>query len=117
MIALNDKQIELQALAKNVADTSIQAHAATTDNTEEYPWNNVKTLTHAGFMGMTIPKEFGGRGFNYLDAVIVIEQMARACGVTGRIVVEANMGAIGAIMQYGNNSQKQLASKLVFEWR
>ena len=49
----------------------------------------------------------------YLDAVLVIEEMAKVCGVTGRIVVEANMGAIGAIMKYGTESQKKLAAELV----
>ena len=39
--------------------------------------------------------------------------MAKGCGVTGRIVVEANMGAIGAIMQYGSEAQKRLAADLV----
>ena len=50
---------------------------------------------------------------SYLDAVLVIEEMAKCCGVTGRIVVEANMGAIGAIMKYGSEAQKRLAAELV----
>jgi alkylation response protein AidB-like acyl-CoA dehydrogenase len=45
--------------------------------------------------------------------VLVIEEMAQACGVCGRIVVEANMGAIGAIMAYGSEEQKKLAASLV----
>ena len=64
-------------------------------------------------MGMTIPKAYGGPGLNYLDAVLVIEEMAKVCGVTGRIVVEGNMGAIGAIMKYGSEAPKKLAAGLV----
>lgn len=64
-------------------------------------------------MGMTIPGQYGGQGSSYHDAVLVIEEIARVCGVTGRIAVEANMGAIGAIMQYGSAAQKQLAASLV----
>ena len=45
--------------------------------------------------------------------MLVIEEMAKCCGVTGRIVVEANMGAIGAIMKYGSEAQKRLAADLV----
>ena len=58
-------------------------------------------------MGMTIPKAYGGPGLGYLDAVVVIEQMAQTCAVTGRIVVEANMGAIAAVMTYGTEAQKR----------
>ena len=50
---------------------------------------------------------------SYLDAVLVVEEMAKCCGITGRIVVEANMGAIGAIMKYGSEAQKRLAAELV----
>ena len=49
----------------------------------------------------------------YLDAVLVIEEVAKCCGVTGRIVVEANMGAVGAVVKYGNETQKRLAADLV----
>ena len=34
-------------------------------------------------MGMTIPEEYGGQGLTYMDAVLVIEEMAKVCGVTG----------------------------------
>ena len=64
-------------------------------------------------MGMTIPAGYGGRGLTFLDAALVVEEMARGCGVTGRIVVEGNMGAISAIMKYGSEDQKRLAAESV----
>jgi alkylation response protein AidB-like acyl-CoA dehydrogenase len=45
--------------------------------------------------------------------VIVIEEMARACATMGRITVEANMGAIGAIAAYGSDEQRRLAAAAV----
>jgi alkylation response protein AidB-like acyl-CoA dehydrogenase len=56
---------------------------------------------------MTIPAEYGGRGASYLEAVLLIEEMAKACSSTGRICVESNMGALGAIMKYGSEAQKR----------
>lgn len=112
---LDASQKGLQAKARDLASGEILSRAAETDRSEEYPWDNVEKLTEAGFMGMTIPQEFGGRGLTYLDAVLVIEEMAKVCGVTARIVVEANMGAIGAIMKYGSGEQKELAAGLVLE--
>ena len=64
-------------------------------------------------MGMTVPVAYGGLGLSFLDAVLVVEEMARQCGVTGRIAVEANMGAISAVMAYGTEDQKRLAAGLV----
>ena len=64
-------------------------------------------------MGMTIPTAFGGRGLSYLDSLLVIEEMARCCSTMGRITVEANMGAIGAVMKYGSERQKRLVADYV----
>ncbi|MDX1435044.1 MAG: 3-sulfinopropanoyl-CoA desulfinase [Gammaproteobacteria bacterium] len=106
-------QRELQARARELAAREIAPRASEVDRTEQYPWDNVAALTEAGFMGLTIPRELGGPGLGYLDAVLVVEEMAKVCGVTGRIVVEGNMGAIGAIMKYGSEAQKRLAAGLV----
>ncbi len=113
MFQLTATQLEIQESARLLATKVIAPRAAEIDRTEEYPWDNVEVLKNAGFMGMTLPKEYGGQGCSYLDAVLVVEQMAKVCGVTARIVVEANMGAIGAIMKYGNTEQKKLAAELV----
>jgi len=113
MLELTDTQRELQFHARELARGEIAPRAAEVDRSECYPWNNVRALTDQGYMGMTIPRAYGGLGLSYLDAVLVIEEMAKVCGVTGRIVVEGNMGAIGAIMKYGNEAQKRRASALV----
>ncbi len=110
---LSTDQLALQEQARELANSVIRPRAAEIDREEQYPWDNVEALTRAGFMGLTIPKDYGGAGKSYHDAVVVIEEMARVCGVTGRIAVEANMGAIGAVMQYGTKEQKELAAKLV----
>jgi alkylation response protein AidB-like acyl-CoA dehydrogenase len=104
---------EFQARVRHVAATEIASHAAETDRSEQYPWHCVEVLKREGFMGMTIPREYGGRGASYLHAVVLIEEMAKACSATGRICVESNMGALGAIMQYGSEAQKRLAAGLV----
>ena len=67
----------------------------------------------AGMLGITIAKELGGQGLGYLEAVLVIEEMAKHCGASARIVVETNMGAIGAILKYGTPAQRKLAAELV----
>lgn len=110
---LSRDRVELRARARALAQEVIAPRAAAVDREESYPWDNVRALNEAGFFGMTIPKAQGGPGLSYLDAALVIEEMAKVCGVTGRIAVEANMGAIGAIMAYGTEAQKSLAAEMV----
>ena len=110
---LTDDQLKLQAKARELATEVIAPRAADVDEAQEYPWANVEALRDAGFTGMTVPTEFGGPGLSFLDAVLVVEEMAKVCGVTGRIAVECNMGAISAVMAYGTDDQKKLAADLV----
>ena len=98
MARLSKAQEELRERAAALARETIAPRAAEVDRSEAYPWDNVDALRGAGFFGMTIPERYGGQGLGYLEAVLVIGEMAKVCGVTGRIVVEANMGAIGTIM-------------------
>ncbi len=110
---LNDGQKAIQASALKLADEVIAPLAAEVDRSEDYPWDNVKALTEAGFMGATIPKAHGGLGLSYMDIVLVVEAIARVCGVSARIVVEGNMGAIGAICAYGTEAQIARVAPLV----
>ncbi|NKB61758.1 MAG: acyl-CoA dehydrogenase [Gammaproteobacteria bacterium] len=113
MFQLSKDQLTLQAKASELAKSVFAQQAEIIDRTEEYPWENVKKLATAGFMGMTIPQCYGGQGLSYFDVVLVVEQMARACATMGRISVEANMGAIGAIMAYGSEEQKKRVAPYV----
>ena len=110
---LTSAQQALQERARSLAREAIAPRAAEVDRSETYPWDNIEALTEAGFMGMTVPRAYGGRGLGFMEAVLVIEEMAKVCSVTGRIAVEANMGAISSIMTYGSEAQKRLAADLV----
>lgn len=113
MSPISKEHDALRQRARELAQRVFKPTAAETDSTEQYPWENVRALREAGFMGMTIPPEYGGQGRSHLETVLVIEEMAKACATMGRITVEANMGAIGAIMQYGSDEQKKLAARCV----
>ena len=115
MFELTKEQKELQLRARTFAEAELTTRAAEIDESQEYPWDIVEKLTKAGFAGMTVPESFGGQGLTYLDTVLVIEEMAKVCAVTARIVVETNMGAISAIMTYGSDAQKKLAAGMVLE--
>jgi len=114
-LSLTPDETALQQCARAFAQDVARPRAAAIDRDEQYPWDIVNALSEAGFCGMTIPKSLGGQGRSFLDAVLVIEEMAKACTVTARIVVETNMGAVSTVMVYGNEVQKKLAASLVLE--
>lgn len=112
---LTDSQREIRQKAREIAATQIAPKAAHWDETEEYPWENARILADAGFMGMNIPEEYGGPERPLIEAVLVVEEMAKVCGITGRIVVDSNMGVVGAIINYGTEEQKKKYLPMVLQ--
>jgi alkylation response protein AidB-like acyl-CoA dehydrogenase len=104
---LTAEQAEFRAGVRTLADSVFAERAQRWDEREEYPWDNVKDLVGAGLMGLTIPKEYGGGDRPVMDVVLAIEEVARACGVTARVVVEGNLGVVGALKAYGTEAQKR----------
>ncbi|MBB4364656.1 alkylation response protein AidB-like acyl-CoA dehydrogenase [Bradyrhizobium sp. CIR18] len=112
---LSSQQLALKERAAALSNETIRKRAADIDRSREYPWDVVEALKAERFMGMTIPVEYGGQGRSFLDTVLVIEEIARSCTVSARIVVEANMGAISTVMAYGTDAQKKRAADLVLD--
>ena len=110
---LSSQQLALKEKAAALSNGLLRKRGAEIDQSREYPWDIVEVLKAERFMGMTIPEEYGGQGRSFLDTVLVIEEMARSCTVSARIVVEANMGAISTVMAYGTDAQRKRAADLV----
>ncbi len=55
MFELTPAQRDLKQRAAELAQRAIAPRAAAVDESEEDPWDNVRELTEAGFMGMTVP--------------------------------------------------------------
>jgi alkylation response protein AidB-like acyl-CoA dehydrogenase len=112
---LNEEQKLLVDLADRMGREEFAPKAARWDRNHEYPHENVEALRRAGLLGMTIPKKFGGPERPLIEVVLVIEQIAKYCGVTARIVVETNMGALGSVMAYGTEAQQREIARRILE--
>ena len=58
------------------------------------PEEEVKRLADLGFLGIALPEEYGGQGGTLLDALIVIEELAKECRPAAFQVFEANTGPV-----------------------
>jgi len=104
---LTNEQKELQARARTFARKKIPPYIAEMDKTNNYPWPLIKELAKEGFMGITIPKEYGGAGRPLFDAILVVEEIAKICGTVARVVVDSNTAVPKAIAEYGTEAQKK----------
>ncbi len=112
---LTEQQKQIVSTIDEAGRKEFAQKAARWDENHEYPWENVHRLREMNVLGMTIPTEYGGQGRPLIDAVLAIETAAKHCGVTGRVIVETNMGALGCIMAYGTDEQRKLVAHRILE--
>jgi len=112
---LTEEQKQIVSAIDEAGRKEFAQKAARWDENHEYPWENVHRLREMNVLGMTIPAEYGGQGRPLIDAVLAIETAAKYCGVTGRVIVETNMGALGCIMAYGTDQQRKLVARRILE--
>jgi len=112
---LSDEQERIVELVDDMGIKKFRTKASRWDENHEYPWENIHLLRQAGILGMTIPIEYGGQARSLIDAVLAIETAGKYCGVTARIIVETNMGALGCVMAYGTDEQRKLVARRILK--
>lgn len=60
--------------------------AAQIDQDGQIPKTLITLLHSKGLLGVTLHKEFGGAGLNYLTLSRIVEEISRACASTGALV-------------------------------
>lgn len=105
---LSPEQEQLRALAADVARDVYAPLAAEwdTDRTP-LPDGEVKRLADLGFLGIAVPEEYGGQGGTLMDALIVMEELAKECRPAAWHVFEANTGPIRVLEFFGTEAQKR----------
>src|SRR5438067_4367251 len=77
------------------------------DRTADIPRHVVDGLARVGVLGMTAPKEYGGRGFSQRANCKVLEQIGRGCASTSVFVNAHHSIGIRALLLFGMHEQKQ----------
>ena len=96
-----------RALFKEFAEKEVKPLAQEVDETEEFPRGTVTKMAQYGFLGIPVPKEYGGQGCDPLTYVMCVEELSKVCGTTGVIVSAHTSLCCDPIMTYGTEEQKQ----------
>ena len=103
-----DKQHEMaRQLFKDFAENEVKPYAQDVDENEAFPTETVEKMKKLGFMGIAVPKEYGGQGCDPLMYAMCVEELSKVCGTTGVIVSAHSSLCADPIMMYGTEEQKQ----------
>jgi butyryl-CoA dehydrogenase len=105
---LTDEQIALRDMARGLAKERYAPKAIEWDeNFTFFPKEEKRYLASLGLMGICLPEEYGGAGSGLLDALIVIEELAKEAQLAAFYVFEANTGPARVVQMFGTDEQKE----------
>ena len=106
-LSLTDEQSAIRELAADFIDREVIPNATAWDRAEQVDRSIVKRLGDLGFLGVTIPEEYGGSGGDHVSYCLVMEELGRG-DTAVRGIVSVSLGLVGkSINGYGTEEQKR----------
>jgi alkylation response protein AidB-like acyl-CoA dehydrogenase len=103
-----DKKHEMaRTLFHDFAEAEAKPLAQEIDEQHRFPRETVDKMAKYGFLGIPVPKEYGGQGCDILTYVMCVEELSKVCGTTGVIVSAHTSLCVDPILTYGTEEQKQ----------
>ena len=100
-------QEKIQQQARHFSSTIIKPLAADIDKKGYFPWEVIKQAGKIGFMGMTIPRAYGGSGMDPISYTLVLQEIARVCGSTALTMEAHNSLGIRHLYIKGTEEQRK----------
>lgn len=106
MPALSSEQLQVRALARDFADGELRPHAARWDEARAVDPEVFAKLAELGFLGMLVPEEHGGLGFDVGTYLLVLEELARGDAAVA-LSVAIHCGPVtGMLLRHGTPAQR-----------
>ena len=96
-----------RTLFHDFAEKEVKPLAQEVDEEERFPVETVEKMAKNGFLGIPVPKEYGGQGCDPLTYAMCVEELSKVCGTTGVIVSAHTSLCMDPIMTFGTEEQKQ----------
>ncbi|HET6348147.1 MAG TPA: acyl-CoA dehydrogenase [Candidatus Krumholzibacteria bacterium] len=103
---LTDEQRMIQETAREFADSEIAPVADRHNREGKFPLEIVKKLGKMGFLGMTVPEQYGGSHAGNLALVIALEEINRVCASTGVTMSVQNSLVNAPLLHWGSDDVK-----------
>jgi len=98
---------ELRAAVREFALRRIAPQADEIDRNNRFPRELWPELGDMGLLGMTVPEEFGGLGFGYLEHVVAMEEISRVSGSIGLSYGAHSNLCVNQLRRFGTEAQKR----------
>ncbi|WP_031055305.1 acyl-CoA dehydrogenase family protein [Streptomyces sp. NRRL F-5702] len=106
-LALSEEQEAVRKLAEDFVAREVAPHVVDWDRAEDVDRSIVRKLGDVGFLGLTVPEEYGGSGGDHLSYCLVTEELGRGDSSV-RGIVSVSLGLVAkTIAAWGSEEQKR----------
>ncbi|MHA4778844.1 acyl-CoA dehydrogenase family protein [Streptomyces sp. MSC1_001] len=106
-LELSEEQTAVRALAADFVNREIVPYATAWDRAEQVDPGIVKKLGALGFLGLTVPEEYGGSEGDHLAYALVLEELGRGDSAV-RGLVSVSLGLVAkSVLHWGTEEQKR----------
>src|SRR5450631_3880139 len=104
---LTEEQEMIRATARDFSKAQLAPHAAEWERTATFPRQALREMGKLGFMGMTVPPEWGGAGADYVAYALALEEIAAGDGACSTVMSGHNSVGCMPILDHGTDAQKE----------
>ncbi len=106
-LELTEEQQMVRNSIREFAQNEIAPLAREYDEEEKFPRKQLDGLAELGLLGMIIPEEYGGAGFDSVSYALALEEIAKADASVAVIISVTNSVCCYPILSWGTEEQKQ----------
>jgi acyl-CoA dehydrogenase len=104
---LDEDQLAIQDGARKLAAKFDDAYWAEQDDKHEFPWEFYDAFAEAGWLGISIPEEYGGGGKGILEAALMMEAIASSgAGMNGCSTMHLTVFGLNTIVKHGSAAMR-----------
>ncbi len=104
---MSTERLEIQAMAREFAEAELRPRSAEWDARRALDEDVFAKLAEQGFLGMLVPEDLGGLGFDYATYVTVLEELAWGDAAVA-LAVSAHNGLVATmLLRHGTDEQKK----------
>lgn len=104
---LTEQQRDVRQAAREFTDREIVDRARENDRNEHFDTELVGLMAQQGWLGATVPKEYGGAALDYVTYGLLVEEIGRGCSAMRTVISVQTSLVCSSIVRWGSEEQKR----------
>ena len=106
-IYFQEHHLATREMVRAFAKAEVAPVARQFDDSQEFPWDNVKKMADLGLLGIPWSEELGGAGLDTMCFIIAIEELARVCASHSITISAHTTLGTSPIVNFGTDEQRK----------